>query len=152
MKCWPHHYHVNVEAGGQDHTEISSPGLTPFVSAPPAEFDGPGDLWSPETLLVGAVADCFVLTFKAITATAKLRWTKIQCAGQGILDRADDGVRFTDVFLRVRLEVPAETDPERAHRLLEKAEKACLVGNSLRFRPVLTCEVVAAEAPQLLAS
>jgi len=152
MKLWPHNYHVNVEAEGQNHTKISSPGLTPLVSAPPAEFDGPGDLWSPETLFVGAVADCFVLTFKAIASTARLKWTNIQCAAEGILDRADDGVRFTDVFLRVRLKVPAETDPERAHRLLEKAEKACLVGNSLRFRPLLQCEVVAEEVPQLLTS
>jgi hypothetical protein len=49
----------------------------------------------------------------------------------------------------VRLEVPAGSDPERARRLLEKAERACLVGNSLRFSPLLESEVVTEEVPLL---
>jgi hypothetical protein len=66
MEPLPHHYQVCVESRPESRAEISSVGLTPLSSAPPAEFDGPGHLWSPETLLVGAVADCFVLTFKSI--------------------------------------------------------------------------------------
>jgi uncharacterized OsmC-like protein len=65
------------------------------------------------------------------------------------LDRKEQALRFTDLHLRVRLEVPADSDPERARRLLEKAEKACLVGNSLRFSPVLEFEVVTEEVPLL---
>jgi hypothetical protein len=43
---------------------------TTLQSAAPAEFDGPGNRWSPETLLVGAVPDCFILTLSAEAA----RW------------------------------------------------------------------------------
>jgi organic hydroperoxide reductase OsmC/OhrA len=152
MKPLPHHYQVRVESGPESRAEISSAGLTPLSSAPPAEFDGPGNLWSPETLFVGTVADCFVLTFKSIASSARFPWSRIYCDGEGILDRAEQALRFTDVRLRVRLEVPADSDPERARRLLEKAEKACLVGNSLRFSPVLEAEIVTEEVPLLTSS
>jgi len=151
MKPLPHYYNVGIEAEADGGLELSSNGLQPLRSAPPAEFGGPGDLWSPETLFLGAVADCFVLTFKAIAASAKLRWTEIRCDATGTLDRAEDAVRFTDILLRVRLEISSEADPERAQRLLEKAEKGCLVGNSLRFHPKLECNVVFEETPTLAA-
>jgi peroxiredoxin-like protein len=151
MKPLPHHYNVSVAGQAQGSFELSSGGLQPLRSAPPAEFGGPGDLWSPETLLLGAVADCFVLTFKAIAAAAKMKWTNIHCDTEGTLDRAEDAIRFTEIALRVRLEISRETDPERARRMLEKAGKGCLVGNSLRFHPKLDCEVVFEEAPTLAA-
>jgi len=43
--------------------------------------------------------------------------------------------------LRVRLEVVDGTDEAQARRLLEKAEQACLVTNSLKFAPHLQAEV-----------
>ncbi len=126
MKPFPHSYAVTVEAKSETAATISSKDLATLSSAPPTEFDGPGNLWSPETLLVAAAADCFVLTFKAIAATAKLKWTKIHCDGSGVLDRAEGSVHFTKMLLRVRLDVPAGTDKERAQILLKKAEKESL--------------------------
>ncbi len=142
MKPFPHHYQVCAEGQETGYTTLSSRGLSTIVSAPPVEFHGPGDLWSPETLFVGTVADCFILTFKTIAAAAKLRWTNLVCDAEGVLDRAEDGVRFTGIDLHVRLELSFQTDEEKAQRLLEKAEKACLIGNSLRFKPILHSEIV----------
>jgi hypothetical protein len=45
MQPLPHHYNVAVTAGEQGPTEITSAGLNPLISAPPREFDGPGNLW-----------------------------------------------------------------------------------------------------------
>jgi organic hydroperoxide reductase OsmC/OhrA len=94
------------------------------------------------TLFVAAVADCFILTFKATATAAKLRWTSVVCNAAATIDRPEDAARFTRVELHTRLELPSQTDEEKARRLLEKAEKACLVGNSLRFKPILYCEIV----------
>jgi peroxiredoxin-like protein len=149
MKSFPHLYKVTVTAEPARHTTLQSSGLDPIISAPPAEFDGPGDRWSPETLFVGAVADCFILTFKTIAASARLSWTNLVCDAKGKLDRAEDAVRFTGIELYVRLELPPQADGEKARRLLEKAEKSCLVGNSLRFKPVVHCEVVVEPALEL---
>src|SRR5689334_7855037 len=142
MKPFPHHYHASANAEETGYTTLTSPGLRPLMSAPPAEFNGPGDLWSPETQFVGAVADCFILTFKTIATAAKLRWTNLVCDAEGVLDRTEESIRFSGIDLHVRLELPFQTDEEKARRLLEKAEKACLIGNSLRFKPVLHSEIV----------
>jgi peroxiredoxin-like protein len=141
MQPLPHHYAVTVAASEKAPAEITSRGLNPLDSAPPSEFDGPGNLWSPETLTVAAVADCLVFTFRAIANASKLRWTKLVCDGSGTVDRSDGVIRFTAIQLHARLLLPAGADQEKARKLLEKAEKACLVGNSLRFEPTLEADV-----------
>ena len=52
MHPYPHHYVVTASAAPEGDVPVSCAGLPGLVTAPPAEFDGPGDRWSPETLLV----------------------------------------------------------------------------------------------------
>ena len=61
MQPFPHHYSVVAKADMQGDITLEGERLPPIQSAPPTEFGGPGDRWSPETLFVAAVADCFVL-------------------------------------------------------------------------------------------
>lgn len=131
MENLPHHYAVTATTAVDTHVDITSLGLDSIESAPPAEFGGPGDRWSPETLLVAAVADCFLLTFKAIARASKLDWLSLSCAVDGILDRVDSVTRFTEFVLHVVVEVPNGTDEAKTRRLLEKSEQACLITNSL---------------------
>jgi peroxiredoxin-like protein len=149
MKPLPHRYNVKLTFGEESYPTITSDGLEPFISAPPKTFGGPGNLWSPETLLVAAVADCFALTFHAIATASQMRWTKLRCDADGTLSRSEGVTRFTAIDLYVSLVVPAETDAERARGLLEKTEKNCLVGNSLRFKPTLHLNV-SVEDPAML--
>lgn len=131
MQEYPHHYRVAATAEAEGDVSLTSPGLKPLPSAPPAEFDGPGDLWSPETLLVAAVADCFILSFRGIARASRLPWLSLDCSVAGRLERVDRTTQFTDFEIKARLYVPAETNQENAHRLLEKAEASCLITNSL---------------------
>ena len=131
MQNLPHNYSVAAVARCEGNVEITSPGLERIDSAPPAEFGGPGDVWSPETFLVAAVADCFVLTFRAIARASKLEWVSLRCDADGILDRDEQVTRFTDFRLRTVLEVPEGCDIQKATRILEKAEQSCLITNSL---------------------
>jgi peroxiredoxin-like protein len=142
MEAYPHQYNVHAGAETEGSVRIEAQGLPPLTTAPPPQFGGPGGQWSPETLLVAAAADCFILTFRAIAAASKLPWRRLECEADGVLDRSDGIVRFTELRLRARLMLPAGGDRERAKRLLEKAEAACLVTNSLKLRPTLTAEVV----------
>ena len=131
MQSFPHHYRVSARAGAQGEVALDSAGLASLASAGPAEFGGPGDRWSPETLLVGAVADCYVLSLRAVAEASQVAWTSIDCQAEGTLDRVDRTTRFTGIALRVELVVPAETDLAKADRILEKAKSACLISNSL---------------------
>ena len=146
MQPFPHRYTARAKASQQPSVVLDSPGLSPLTSASPAEFDGPGNQWSPETFLVGAVCDCFVLTFRAIASASKLPWTSIVCEGVGTVERVEGITRFSAIDLSCRLEIPNAADTDKATRLLEKAEKSCLVSNSLRFPPTLRAEVALKQA------
>jgi peroxiredoxin-like protein len=113
------------------HATLSSAGVPDLDTAPPLEFDGPGDAWSPEQLLLGAVEACFVLTFRAIARASKIEFTSLAVEAEGIVDLENGRTRFTEIVLRPRVTLPAGEDPVRVRRALEKAERGCLVSASL---------------------
>jgi len=131
MQEFPHHYVAVASAKAEENVSLSSPGLPELASAAPAEFGGPGDQWSPETLLTAAVADCFILSFKAIARASRFEWTALRCDVEAVLDKVEKVTQFTEFRETVVLDVPAGTDESKARRLLEMAERACLVTNSL---------------------
>ncbi|HME73502.1 MAG TPA: OsmC family protein [Myxococcota bacterium] len=142
MQDLPHRYAVTARAGSEGEVVVSARGLGELHTAPPAEFGGPGDRWSPETLLVAAVADCFVLSFRAVARASGFAWRDLDCNAEGVLDRVEGTLRFSDLHIRARLVVQEGADEVRARRLLEKAEKGCLVSNSLLAKKHLETEVV----------
>jgi uncharacterized OsmC-like protein len=81
--------------------------------------------------LVAAVADCFILGFRAIARASKLSWVSLDCEVEGVLERQDSAIKFTSFLVRATLVVPGGTTEARALRLLEKAESSCLITNSL---------------------
>ena len=89
MQKLPHRYVVVAAGDTLDDIELASHSLPPLRSAPPTEFDGPGDRWSPESLLVGAVAGCYVLTFRAVARASRVSWTWLRCDVSGTLERID---------------------------------------------------------------
>ena len=131
MQDFPHHYKTTATARHDSNVDMTSPGLPELKLAAPAEFGGPGDHWSPETLMAAAVASCFKLSFKAIARAAKFEWVSIRCDVVAVLDRVDKVTQFTEFHQTVVLEVPPGSDEAKAVRLLEKAERTCLVTNSL---------------------
>jgi organic hydroperoxide reductase OsmC/OhrA len=137
MKPYPHHYTVVATGAPSGNVTLEAPGVAALTSAPPVEFDGPGDQWSPESLLVAAVVDCFVLTFRAIARASKLPWGRLVCRAEGTLDRTDSVTRFVAMRIEADLEIPAGGNTELGRRLLEKAERGCLVTSSLRCEATL---------------
>jgi organic hydroperoxide reductase OsmC/OhrA len=146
MQAFPHHYSVVATAETQGDVAIQGEQLPAIASAPPTEFGGPGDKWSPETLLVAAVADCFVLTFRGIAGLSRVPWLSLECRVTGTVDRVDRVTQFTALEVRARLRLPAGAKPDQAQRLLTKAEETCLVTNSLKVRPHLEAFVEVEES------
>ena len=144
MQDLPHQYRVSAAAEVDGNVILKAENLPQLVSAPPAQFGGPGDQWSPEHLLVASVADCFILTFRAVAQASKLEWRNLEAAAEGVLERVDRVTRFTAITVCATLAVPAGTDVDKARRLLEKAEKGCLITNSLAVDVHLDTEVTVA--------
>ncbi|HEU0225483.1 MAG TPA: OsmC family protein [Steroidobacteraceae bacterium] len=142
MHPFPHRYQVRLRATPDAPLELTGEGLPAIASLPPLQFGGPGGYWSPETMLVAAVGDCVLLTFRAIAKASKFEWREATADVQGLLERFEGNSRFTQVDTRIRLVVPPGTDAARARLLMEKAEKGCLISNSLTAARRLECEVV----------
>lgn len=131
MKPLPHQYHVRLDGGTSGYAALSAEGLPTLASAPPSEFDGPGDAWSPEHLLLGAVATCFMFTLRAVAHASAVDFISLDLRVEGAVDRRERQLRFVEIVLRPRLQVSAATERERVVRVLEKAGKACVVSASL---------------------
>jgi len=142
MQPYPHHYQASAAGAASGEVTVTSPDLPALGTAPPPQFGGPVGKWSPETMLCAAIADCFVLTFRAVSRAADLAWSKLECRVEGTLERVAGGSQFTRFASFATLTVPAGTDLEKARGLLDRAEHGCLVANSLRGARTLEAQVV----------
>jgi peroxiredoxin-like protein len=131
MKPLPHRYRVQLAGGPSGHATLAVAGAPELRSAPPEEFGGPGDAWSPEHLLLAAVQTCFLFTLRSVAQASKIEFHSLELAAEGTVDRQDGVTRFTQITLRPRITLAPGTDRGRTLRVLEKSEKACLVSASL---------------------
>lgn len=146
MHPYPHTYTVSAGAQTAGLVTVASPHLPDLQTAPPPEFDGPGGVWSPETLLCAAAADCFILTFRAVSRAARLEWLRLDCRVEGVLERVERVSQFTRFTTFADLIVPPQTDAGTARKLLEQAERGCLIANSLRGSRALEARVIVNQA------
>ncbi len=143
MKPLPHHYDVTLSGGSVGYAALAAPGVPELKSAPPLDFDGPGDAWSPEHLLLAAVASCFLFTLRAVAKASKIDFVSLEVSAAGTVDRQDGVTQFTEIVLRPRLTLPPGADRSRALHILERSEKSCLVSASLSTPVRLEPELVA---------
>ena len=142
MQGFPHYYKVLAAADVDGDVNLSGGSLVHIPTAPPEEFGGPGDKWSPETLLVASVASCFILSFRAVARASKLPWISLTTELEGTLQRHDGMTKFTQFTVNATLRVPEQANIDRAHRILEKAEETCLITNSLNAETRLEATIV----------
>lgn len=135
---WTMHKRGIVEAEGNIPRTIN-------FAAPP-EFGGEPGLWTPEHLLLAAVSTCFVATFRAVAEASKVEIHGLEVPVEGTIEKQEGGFRFTTITLRPLVSIVKEQDRERVTRLLEKAEKVCLVSRSILATMHLEPKIVV-EAP-----
>lgn len=144
MHPYPHQYRASAKGNPAGAVTVTSPQLPDFETAPPPEFDGPGGVWSPESLLCAAVADCFILTFRGVSRAAKFEWLALECRVLGTLERVVGKSQFTKFATYAALTVAPGSDNAEARSLLERAEHGCLIANSLLGARTLEAEIIEA--------
>jgi peroxiredoxin-like protein len=133
-----HEYRVHAFSAGGRNGVVHAEGVLSCISfSAPPEFLGEPGRWTPEHFLVAAVASCFVSTFSGIAEKSRLELASFNLDAEGLLGSADGIWRFTEIKLRPVVTVLKEEDRDRAVRLLEKAEKSCLIARSLQFKVTL---------------
>jgi peroxiredoxin-like protein len=133
---WTEHKRGIVEAEGIPRT-IN-------FSAPP-EFGGEPGLWTPEHLLLASVSTCYVATLRAVAEASKLQFHALELTVEGTIEKQEGGFRFTRVLLRPVVTIAREEERERMGRMLEKAERACLVTRSLACTTLLEAKILVQE-------
>ena len=129
-----HVYNLSLKWENDRKGIMSSPELpTTIEVATPPEFDkGMPNIWSPEHFFTGAVLSCFMTTFLAIAEFSKFEFIDFKCNAQGILEKIEGKYLMTKIILSAELTIDNEEKTEKAQRILEKSEAACLISNSIK--------------------
>jgi peroxiredoxin-like protein len=142
-----HHYQVNVNWNSDRKGTMSSPVLnaTIEVATPPEFPKGMPGIWSPEHLLVAAVNSCLMTTFLAIAENFKFGFIHFESNADGTLEKVDGKYMIKEVALSPVLTIAPDADKEKALRILEKSEAACLISNSVKAKIILNPQIKIAE-------
>ena len=141
MQAYPHHYLASAAGESEGHVVVSGEGLPDLDTQSPPQFGGPEGVWSPETMLTASVANCFILSFRAIARASKFEWNALTCDVDAVLDKPERSPLFTQFNINAVLHIPAGSRDTLAQRLLEKAEQICLITASLKSEIVLTTNI-----------
>ncbi len=141
-----HNYEVLLSWDSDRKGIISSPELkTEIEVATPPQFPkGIEGIWSPEHLFVAAINSCLMTTFLSIAENSKLEFVSFRSNAKGKLVMIEGKYLISEVTIMPELTIINEKDKERAIRILEKSEAACLISNSVKSKIILIPEVVIA--------
>jgi len=137
----PHFYNVDINWKEDRKGMMCSPELNAIagdscgcieVATPPQFPKGIEGTWSPEHLFTAAVSSCLMTTFLAIAENSKLEFTSFDCHSKGKLEKVEGKLLMTEVILEPVVTITREEDREKAERILQKSEAACLISNSIR--------------------
>jgi organic hydroperoxide reductase OsmC/OhrA len=107
----------------------SAPNVIHFAAPP--QFGGLEGRWSPEDLLLCAVASCFTTTFRALADFSAFECADVQVEVEGTVRKAESGYEFATILIRPTLTISDPTEHGRADRLLATAKRLCLVARAL---------------------
>jgi organic hydroperoxide reductase OsmC/OhrA len=111
----------------------SAPNAIHFTAPP--QFGGLEGRWTPEDLLLTALASCFTTTFHSISLYAKFKYIDLQVEADGTVSKMETGYGFSEIIIRPNLMIVDEENRELGLSLLRKAAGLCLVSRTLTPAP-----------------
>lgn len=112
------------------------------VATPPQFPGGVENVWSPEHFFTAAVNSCLMTTFLAIAEFSKLEFTDFKSKALGKLEMVDGKYIMSEITLMPKVVIANEALREKALKVLQKAEAACLISNSIKSTIVFRPEIV----------
>ena len=141
-----HYYNVDINWNTERKGTMSSPELNSSmeVATPPEFPKGIAGIWSPEHLFTAAVSSCLMTTFLSVAENSKLAFTNFVCKSSGKLEQVDGKFIMSEIVLEPTVTITDEKDRERAERILQKSEAACLISNSVKSKVTMIPTIVIA--------
>jgi organic hydroperoxide reductase OsmC/OhrA len=145
-KTWK--YETNLSWTQELEGALASNGLPALGFGSPPEFGGKPGLWGPETLLLGAVEACTLLTFLALSRRKGVQCSAYRSSAEGTLAADAEGViRFTEIVVRPVLQVKGEADAQSVKAIFQDVPKRCFISCSLKTEPRIELTVEVAGTP-----
>ena len=128
-----HFYQVKVNWKENRKGTLSSNVLDEKITiATPPEFPkGEANVWTPEHYFVAAINGCLMTTFLAVAENFKLNFVDFESDAEGKLEMVDRKFMMSEVVLKPIVTISNEADIDLAKKVVEKAENACLISNSI---------------------
>jgi organic hydroperoxide reductase OsmC/OhrA len=124
----------------------SSPNTIHFSEA--AELGGLQGRWTPEQLLLCALASCFTTTFHEVARAAKFDFTDLEVEIEGSVHRnRTTGCNFTEILMRPRLTVQSEEMCEAGLGLLRRTKALCMISRAISVPQTLEPTVEIGKVP-----
>jgi len=124
----------------------SSPNTIHFSEA--AELGGLQGRWTPEQLLLCALAGCFTTTFHEVARAAKFEYTDLEVEVEGTVHRnRSTGCNFDEILLRPRLTVQSDEQREAGLGLLRRTKAVCMISRAITVPQTLEPTVEAGKVP-----
>jgi organic hydroperoxide reductase OsmC/OhrA len=124
----------------------SSPNTIHFSEA--AELGGLQGRWTPEQLLLCALAGCFTTTFHDVARAAKFEYTDLEVEIEGSVRRSRTaGCNFTEILMRPRLTVNSEEQRETGLTLLRRTKSLCMISRAITVPQTLEPTVETGKVP-----
>ncbi len=124
----------------------SSPNTIHFSEA--AELGGLQGRWTPEQLLLCALAGCFTTTFHDVARSAKFEFTNLEVEIEGSVRRSRTaGCNFSEILIRPRLTVSFGEQRETGLALLRRAKSICMISRAITVPQTLEATVEAVKMP-----
>lgn len=143
----PHSYETSIDFEEDRRGIASSPGLPDIAFSAPPEFNGEPGYWTPEHFYVVAAETCLMATFVAMAEYSDLPVLAYSSTARGKVEWFEgQGYRFTEIEIRAKVHIEKEADRQKALRVLEKAEKGCLVARSMSAKITVVPDIVVSAA------
>lgn len=130
-----HHFHLKADWPGGRNSEgyIDAGNLKTKISIP-TEMDGPGVGTNPDEMLLGAAATCYIITLAAMIERANLPLKEMALESEGIVDVTNGVFTYKKIIHRPTVSLTSqasEKDYEVLERLIQKAEKSCMISRAI---------------------
>ena len=111
------------------------------------EMGGLEGRWTPEQLLLCALAGSFTTTFQDVARGLKFDFTDLEVEVEGIVKRSKLGSSLNEIMVRPRLTVHSQEDYETGLSLLRRTKSLCLISRALAVPQTLEPAVEAVKLP-----
>lgn len=132
QKSKVYNYQTTVKWTEQRKGIMSCAGKPEVQVATPPEFKGHEGIWSPEDLFVASANICLMTTFLAVAERAGLAFSSYESTAEGRLELVEGKFQFTAITIKPLITVKSGDDAAKAKELIEKAERNCLISNSMK--------------------